>query len=160
MLSIINSGSNPRFLGKQYRGGSKLRTEPKATTAKSECPVKLTPAQEIEQIKNAEYRRHRLGDREVYLLPLERLVRMGDKGASGLSHNPDPELKFDMGRALAMFSPAERRIILRVYVQGQSIDVATRGSKKSRSYWEHFLRTVAIPRLRDSLKDYAPGRNS
>ena len=110
--------------------------------------------QEIKAICSSEYRRLRFGDHDVYLRSSSRIAKMGEGGHAALTVSPQYELKKDVASAMARFSPTERRIIFRVYIQGQSIDLATKGSRFSASYWKHRLNTVLLPHLKKSLQDY------
>jgi hypothetical protein len=71
------------------------------------------------------------------------------------SEGADLELHADIAKALSQFSPLEKRIILRVLVQGQSVREATKSIKGSRSKWASWLRTYAVPVMQKALEDYA-----
>ena len=73
---------------------------------------------------------------------------------NSLRYDPQHELKADVHKVLESFSPIERRIILRVLVQGQSLEQATCRMKSSSQKWRQWFATTAIPRLRKQLKDY------
>ena len=162
MFKSIAFGENQPEVGIQYGGRSKLDAKQKehCVNDENQPPVPLSREQEIEQITKSEYRRQRLGDKEVYLLSPDRLNKMGEKGAQALSYDAQYELKIDVASALRKFSPTERRIIFRVYVQGQSVDLATKGSKKSSSYWHYWLQHTALPHLRKYLSDYQESQSN
>jgi hypothetical protein len=126
-------------VGKQYEGRKQMPLDTQA---------------EIAAIVKSEYRRERLGDKEVYLCSPRRLRELSESGSSSLTVNPQYELKKDMAQALSKFSPVERRIIFRVLIQGQSLALATKHSKFSYGYWYNWLHTNALPALRKSLSDY------
>lgn len=154
MFNNIARGENLPQVGIQYEGESKMNTKPlnEASLEHQPVSVSLTREEEIEQIVKSEYRRHRLGDKEVVLFSPSLLTNVADGGK--LAFEPQYELKKDVADALRKFSPAERRIIFRVFVQGQSVDLATKGSMKSSSFWHNWLQTKALPYLRNQLKDY------
>ena len=148
-------GENQREVGIQCEGESKMRTtEANATVGNHQSTPPFTREQEIEEIVKSEYRRHRLGDKEVVLFSPSLLTRLADGGFKPLRQDPNIELKIDVTTALRVFSPGERRIISRVFIQGQSVDLATKGSKKSSSYWHYWLQHAALPKLRNALKNY------
>ena len=148
-------GENLAEVGIQCEGESKMRTtQANATVGHHRAPDLLSREAEIQEIVKSEYRRHRLGDKEVVLFSPSLLTRLSDGGFKPLRDDPNPELKLDVLRALKQFSVAERRIIFRVFIQGQSVDLATKGSKKSSSYWHYWLQHTALPKLRQTLKDY------
>lgn len=72
-----------------------------------------------------------------------------------LAFDAHHELKADLRAALDTFSSIEKRIILRVLLQGQSIQEATKRSKTPLRTWQRWMAEVAIPRLRSLLADYA-----
>ena len=150
-------GENQAEAGIQCVGGeSKMRTTEAntATVGNHQSTPPLTREQEIEEIVKSEYRRHRLGDKEVVLFSPSTLTKIADGGFQALRQDPHVELKIDVTAALRMFSPAERRILSRVFIQGQAVDLATKGSRKSSSYWHYWLQHTALPKLRNALKDY------
>lgn len=73
---------------------------------------------------------------------------------NSLRYDPQHELKADVHKVLEGFSPIERRIILKVLVQGQSIEQATSRMKSSSQKWRQWFATTAVPRLRKQLGDY------
>lgn len=158
MIANIVCGQNRAAVDYTMREISKMQTKQLQTEAPVEHPLEsvgLTREQEIEQIVNEEYQRERAFGKEVVLLSPDFLTMLGETGqCSALSHDAQLDLKKDIGAALKQFSPAERHIIFRVFVQGQSIDLATKGSRFSTSFWKHRISTYILPKLRESLKDY------
>lgn len=147
---------NQAPVGLQYGEESKMHTtEKEVTDSQGECQSEsrsLTREEEIQQlIDSTEYRRERAFGKEVLLFAPHKL---STGKFNALQYDPQYELKKDVADALKQFSPAERRIIFRVLIQGQSIDLATKGSKYSTAHWVHWFRTKALPSLRESLKDY------
>ena len=76
-------------------------------------------------------------------------------------HNEDrlavesyPELHADLTKAFAPFTHAQKLILSRVLLQGQSVEEASKYSRKSRSYWTKWLAEKALPYLRERLSDY------
>lgn len=74
--------------------------------------------------------------------------------SDSLQYDPQHELKGDVHNALEGFSPIERRIILRVLVQGQSLEKATARMKHSSQKWRKWFVATALPQLRKRLGDY------
>jgi len=64
------------------------------------------------------------------------------------------ELKADLKAALETFTKREQLIILRVLLQGQSVEQATKLMKGSLRSWSRWLYEDALPRLRSLLEDY------
>ncbi len=64
------------------------------------------------------------------------------------------ELHCDLTAAFKSFSPIEKRIILRVLLQGLSVEEACQRMRKSARTWERWMYTKALPVLRVVLSDY------
>lgn len=71
-----------------------------------------------------------------------------------LVFEPQHELKADLEKAFAPFTKLQKRILLRVLLQGQSVEEATKNSRLSRRWWANWLQTEAMPQLRTALSDY------
>lgn len=79
---------------------------------------------------------------------------IGETNEDLLAQDSQAELSIDVRNALKSFSPIEQRIIVRVLVQGQAVEEATRHFKHSRRTWSRWLKDEALPRLRTALGDY------
>lgn len=67
----------------------------------------------------------------------------------------NPELRIDLTKALtALFTPLQRRVLLRVLLQGQSVRRATERMKGSNDVWERWIAKVALPALRERLSEW------
>lgn len=64
------------------------------------------------------------------------------------------ELHADLTKAFSVFTFVEKRFLIRVLLQGQSVDEAAKGSKLSRRRWADWMQTKAMPVLKDQLSDY------
>lgn len=96
------------------------------------------------------------GEREEVLLFDTQNESMEETALAVDSH---PELRLDLRRALSQFNRQERRVLFRRLVQRQSMTVATQNMKKrSASWWRKWYKDVALPKLRESLKDYWDGK--
>ena len=116
---------NPRVVDYSVRGISKMNAAPLTESRRKAA---------IEQIVNSEYRRERAYGREIVLLSPALLTLLADRGKiSSLSGDANLELKADLAMAFRPYSPAERRIIFKVLVQGQSVEKATRRMRKHSS---------------------------
>lgn len=71
-----------------------------------------------------------------------------------LAFDANIELKVDLFLALAKFSVTEKRIILRVLLQGQSVREATKTMKRTSRYYEKWLSSEVLPYLRKQLAAY------
>ena len=79
---------------------------------------------------------------------------IGETNEDLLAQDLQVELSIDVRNALQSFSPVERRIIIKVLVQGQAVKEATRNLRHSRRTWARWLKDEALPRLRTALGDY------
>lgn len=77
-----------------------------------------------------------------------------EHNSSILAVDTNLELRADLDKAFLPFSPLQKRILLRVLLQGQSVDEAAKHSKRSRRWWANWIRNVAMPHLRTALADY------
>lgn len=122
------------------------------------------------KFKDGGYRHARLKNRstgesqDVLLIPPHELTGeyKNDEGqrttqpliSENLSVEANSELKVDLTKAFAQFSPLEKRVLHRVLIQGQSIREATKNMKGSLRNWQYWVSREALPKLRKSLKDY------
>jgi len=72
-----------------------------------------------------------------------------------LVREDQPELRYDLTKALGMFTVQERRVLMRVLLYRQSVSYATRYMKKrSTRTWRRWMKERALPKLRRVLRDY------
>jgi len=64
------------------------------------------------------------------------------------------EFKADVWRALLQFNKPQQKFLLNVLVKGMAIELAAKLTKRSKSHWQDWLTKIALPALRESLKDY------
>ena len=98
----------------------------------------------------ARLRNHVTGERQEVVL----FDTIGETNEDLLAQDLQVELSIDVRNALKSFSPVERRIIIRVLVQGQAVKEATQNLRHSRRTWARWLKDEALPRLRAALGDY------
>jgi DNA-directed RNA polymerase specialized sigma24 family protein len=103
--------------------------------------------------QNQNYNRARL--RNLYTGRLQEIILEDfTRPRREQAEDPKIELRIDVRRALHKFSPIERRVLLKVLVQGQSIEEATRRMKHSARKWRDWYSKAALPQLRAALADY------
>lgn len=95
-------------------------------------------------------RNQHTGEREdVILLSPARLAQH-----PALVRSPNVEAHADIQKAMASFTPIQRRVLAYVLIQGQSIEVATARMNKSAVHWRRWLEKEALPLLRKKLSYY------
>jgi DNA-directed RNA polymerase specialized sigma24 family protein len=109
--------------------------------------------------KREQYRRAKLNGNDVFLVPPDQLS--GERVESDvyidreqLAVDPQNELKVDLAKAFETFSTLEKRVLVRVLIQGQSINEATKHMKGSLRSWQYWYSREAFPRLQEKLGDY------
>lgn len=64
------------------------------------------------------------------------------------------ELRADLDKAMSQFTSVQRRVIVAVLVEGQSVQAAVKRRVKTSAYWTKWLYGYAVPALKSALRDY------